>query len=235
MKRRRISCIAIDDEPLALMVISRFCERRGDIDLKTFSEPRVGIEQIRQMKPDLVLLDIEMNSISGLDVASALPCDCCFIFTTAHARYALDGFDLDAVDFLHKPFAYERFDQAIDKARRRIDARHGHEAENLVVKQEYNSISIPYGDILYVEAMGNYVKILRRSGGYVLSRTGINALSEMLPSPQFLRVHRSYIIPLHGVEHFSKREVKISGRAAPIPIGRRYADSTYEILCGMGN
>lgn len=110
MKTRRISCIAIDDEPLALLVISRFCERRGDIDLKTFSEPRVGIEQIRLLKPDLVLLDIEMNSISGLDVAGALPCECCFIFTTAHAQYALDGFDLDAVDFLHKPFAYERFD-----------------------------------------------------------------------------------------------------------------------------
>ena len=117
MKTRRISCIAIDDEPLALLVISRFCERRGDIDLKTFSEPRVGIEQIRLLKPDLVLLDIEMNSISGLDVAGALPCECCFIFTTAHAQYALDGFDLDAVDFLHKPFAYERFDQA-----RRADA-----------------------------------------------------------------------------------------------------------------
>lgn len=235
MKKRRISCIAIDDEPLALLVISRFCERRGDIDLKTFSEPRVGIEQIRQTKPDLVLLDIEMNSISGLDVAGALPCECCFIFTTAHAQYALDGFDLDAVDFLHKPFAYERFDQAIDKARRRIDARRGHETENLVVKQEYNNISIPYGDILYVEAMGNYVKILRRSGGYVLSRTGINALSEMLPSPQFMRVHRSYIIPLQGVEHFSKREVKITGRAAPIPVGRRYADSTYEILSHMND
>ncbi len=227
---KKISCIAIDDEPLALLVISRFCERRGGIDLTTFSEPRIGLEEIRRRRPDLVFLDIEMNSISGLDVAQSLPRDSCFIFTTAHAQYAIAGFDLDAVDFLHKPFAYERFEQAIEKACRRIGARRTKEPETLVVKQEYNSISIPMDDILCVEAMGNYVKIVRRSGGYVLSRTGIKVLSEMLPQNLFLRIHRSYVIPLRGVEYFSKREVKITGRAAPIPIGKRYADEVYQIL-----
>lgn len=231
---KKISCIAVDDEPLALLVISRFCERRGDIDLATFSEPRIGLEEIMRRKPDLVLLDIEMNSISGLDMAGSLPRECCFIFTTAHAQYAINGFDLDAVDFLHKPFAYERFEQAIEKARRRIHARRARKTDYLVVKQEYSNISIPMDDILYVEAMGNYVKILRRSGGYVLSRTGIQALSGQLPADRFLRVHRSYIIPLRGVEHFSKREVKITGRAAPIPIGRRYADTAYEALANCG-
>lgn len=230
MKMDRISCIAVDDEPLALLVISRFCERRGDIDLVTFNEPRIGLDEIMRRKPDLVLLDIEMNSISGLDMAGSLPRECCFIFTTAHAQYAINGFDMDAVDFLHKPFAYERFEQAIEKARRRIHTRRTIKTDNLVVKQEYNNISIPMDDILYVEAMGNYVKILRRSGGYVLSRTGIQALSGQLPAGRFLRVHRSYIIPLHGVEYFSKREVKIAGRAVPVPIGRRYADTAYDVL-----
>ncbi len=106
---KKFSCIAIDDEPLALLVITQFCERFGNLDLSTFSEPRIGLEEIKRHKPDLVFLDIEMNSINGLDIAHALPRECCFIFTTAHAQYALNGFDLDAVDFLHKPFAYERF------------------------------------------------------------------------------------------------------------------------------
>ena len=104
---KKFSCIAIDDEPLALLVITQFCERFGNLDLSTFSEPRIGLEEIKRHKPDLVFLDIEMNSINGLDIAHALPRECCFIFTTAHAQYALNGFDLDAVDFLHKPFAYE--------------------------------------------------------------------------------------------------------------------------------
>ena len=100
---KKIKCIAIDDEPLALLVISQFCERKGNI----------GLEEIIRKKPDLVFLDIEMNSISGLDIAHILPHDTCFIFTTAHAQYALDGFDLNATDFLHKPFSYERFEKAI--------------------------------------------------------------------------------------------------------------------------
>ena len=118
---KKFSCIAIDDEPLALLVITQFCERFGNLDLSTFSEPRIGLEEIKRHKPDLVFLDIEMNSINGLDIAHALPRECCFIFTTAHAQYALNGFDLDAVDFLHKPFAYERFKKAVEKAIRRIE------------------------------------------------------------------------------------------------------------------
>lgn len=228
---RKISCIAIDDEPLALLVISRFCERRGGIDLTTYSEPRIGLEEIVRRKPDLVFLDIEMNSTSGLEMVHSLPEECCFIFTTAHAQYALKGFDLDAVDFLHKPFAYERFEQAMEKAVRRIDARRrSREPDNIVVKQEYNSISIPLDDITYVEAMGNYVKISRRSGGYVLSRTSIKSLSEMLPSDMFLRVHRSYIVPIKGVERFTKREICVAGHPMPLPIGKRYADEVYSLL-----
>ena len=117
---KKIKCIAIDDEPLALLVISQFCERKGNIELTTYCEPKIGLEEIIRKKPDLVFLDIEMNSISGLDIAHILPHDTCFIFTTAHAQYALDGFDLNATDFLHKPFSYERFEKAIEKAFRQI-------------------------------------------------------------------------------------------------------------------
>lgn len=131
---RTLKCIAIDDEPMALLVIEQFCRRKGGMEVTGFSEPRVGLEAIRRSKPDLVFLDIQMNSISGLKIADILPRECLFIFTTAHAQYALEGFNLDAVDFLHKPFAYERFEVAVGKALRRIEIHHPATSECLVVK-----------------------------------------------------------------------------------------------------
>ncbi len=129
---KNITCIAIDDEPMALLVVEQFCRRKGGMELTTFSEPRVGLEEICRRKPDLVFLDIQMNSLNGLEIADRLPRECCFIFTTAYAEYALDGFDLDAVDFLHKPFSYERFEVAVEKALRRIHARRPSTSESLV-------------------------------------------------------------------------------------------------------
>ena len=177
---RTITCIAIDDEPMALLVIEQFCRRKGGMELTTYSEPHVGLEEIRRRKPDLVFLDIQMNSISGLEIADLLPRECCFIFTTAHAQYALDGFNLDAVDFLHKPFAYERFEIAVEKAIRRLEARPAAVPDCLVVKQEYSNVSIALEDILYIEALGNYIKIFRSSGGYVLSHTNLKSIQKML-------------------------------------------------------
>lgn len=162
-----LKCVAIDDEPMALLVIEQFCKRKGGMELTTFSEPHIGLKEIRRTNPDLVFLDIHMDSISGLDIAGTLPEGCCFIFTTAYAEYALEGFNLDAVDFLHKPFSYERFEIAVEKVLRRIEFRRSSVPECLVVKQEYSNVNIPLSDILYIEALGNYVKIVRSSGDTV--------------------------------------------------------------------
>ena len=115
-----IKCVAIDDEPLALDIIEKFCQRIGNIELKKFSNPTIGLEEIRRSRPDIVFLDIEMDGINGIAIASQLPEDTCFIFTTAYLKYALDGYDLDAVDYLHKPFSFNRFQTAFSKALRRI-------------------------------------------------------------------------------------------------------------------
>ena len=168
---KTIRCIAIDDEPMALLVIEQFCRRKGGLSLETFSEPHVGLETIRRTRPELVFLDIRMNGMDGLEVAQALPKGCCLIFTTAYAQYALDGFDLDAVDFLHKPFAYERFVRAVDKALRRIEARaKSDRTETVTLKQEYNNVVIPVDEILYLEAMENYTKVHRRNGIHSLAQ-----------------------------------------------------------------
>ena len=176
---RKINCIAIDDEPIALFIIKQFCDRKGGMEITTFCDPRIGLEEIIRTKPDLVFLDIEMNGLNGLDVAKALPVECTLIFTTAHAKYALDGFNLDAVDFLHKPIAYKRFERAVEKAMLHIGGltEPWNEAmqENIVVKQDYTSITVPISDIFYIEAMENYSKIFRICGENIISRLNIKA------------------------------------------------------------
>lgn len=229
---RTISCIAIDDEPMALLVIEQFCRRRGGLELTTFSEPRVGLEEIRRRKPDLVFLDIQMNSLNGLEIADTLPRECCFIFTTAYAEYALEGFNLDAVDFLHKPFSYERFEVAVEKALRRIGARRSLPVECLVVKQEYSNVSIPLGDILYIEALGNYVKIVRSSGGHVLTRTNLKNITDSLPDGTFLRIHRSYVVAVSSVVSFTRTKVVLRGHDEGLPVGAQYAAQVLEALGG---
>lgn len=225
-----LKCVAIDDEPMALLVIEQFCKRKGGMELTTFSEPHIGLKEIRRTNPDLVFLDIHMDSISGLDIAGTLPEGCCFIFTTAYAEYALEGFNLDAVDFLHKPFSYERFEIAVEKVLRRIEFRRSSVPECLVVKQEYSNVNIPLSDILYIEALGNYVKIVRSSGGHVLTRTNLKAITDLLPDKTFLRIHRSYVVSVSSVVSFTRTKVELSGVSELLPVGAQYAGQVVEVL-----
>ena len=230
-----LTCIAIDDEPMALLIIEEFCKRKGNITLSTYSEPSIGLKAIREQLPDLVFLDIQMNGMNGLEIANTLPETCCFIFTTAHAHYALEGFNLDAVDFLHKPFSYERFVTAVDKAeRRRVEAIEAPvHSETIVVKQEYCNVTIPVDDIMYIEALGNYVKLFRKSGGYVLSHTNMKSIQTLLPSSKFLRIHRSFIVALNKVDKFTRNSIQLQGREGLLPIGKKYIDAVSETLSTM--
>lgn len=219
-----IRCVAIDDEPLALDVIQKFCQRIGQVELKTSTDPQEGLEIIRQCHPDIVFLDIEMEGTNGLDLAAQLPKECCFIFTTAYLRYALNGFDLDAVDYLHKPFAFSRFQTAFSKAMRRI----GREAmksttQSIVVKQEYKNITIPLDDILYVEAVESYSKIYRATEKSVLSRILLKNLCTMLPQESFLRIHRSFIVSKSKIKSFNKQEITLCN-GKTLPVGRQYVE-----------
>ena len=171
-----------------------------------------------------------MDSISGLDIAGTLPEGCCFIFTTAYAEYALEGFNLDAVDFLHKPFSYERFEIAVEKVLRRIEFRRSSVPECLVVKQEYSNVNIPLNDILYIEALGNYVKIVRSSGGHVLTRTNLKAITDLLPDKTFLRIHRSYVVSVSSVVSFTRTKVELNGVPELLPVGAQYAGQVVEVL-----
>lgn len=226
---RKIVCVAIDDEPIALSIISQFCKRLGNIDLDTYSDPQEGLHAILAKNPDIVLLDIEMKDINGLSIAKKIGDKTVFIFTTAYLKYALDGFDLDAADFLHKPFSFDRFRTAMEKAERRLEYRETVDAKNhtIIVKQEYANVLIRVSDIEYIEAMENYAKIYLCSGNCIVSRSSMKNVMSLLPPADFIRIHRSYIIPVTKIAAFNKQSLKLYS-GSTFPVGRQYVADLLE-------
>lgn len=226
---RRVSCIAIDDEPIALSIISQFCKRLDNIDLDTYSDPQQGLDAIFAKKPDIVLLDIKMKDINGLSIAKKIGDKTVFIFTTAYLKYALDGFNLDAVDFLHKPFSFDRFRTAMEKAERRMEYKEAVGAKNrtIIVKQEYANVSIRVNDIEYIEAMENYAKIYLCTGKCIVSHNSMKNVMSLLPAADFIRIHRSYIIPVTKISTFNKQSLKLYSGSI-FPVGRQYVNELLE-------
>lgn len=236
MKFNLLKAIAIDDEPVALSIIAEYCRRLGDIELSVFSDPVEGLSAVKRERPDLVFLDVEMNGLSGIDVASELPERTNFIFTTAYARFAIDGFELNAVDFLHKPFTFDRFSVAVGKVRELMRMRDAAEREQensgerreITLKVEYRNVKIPVSEIVYVESMDNYVKIHLPVGDPVVSQISMKEMCAMLPEDGFVRIHRSYIVPVGKVTSYTRRQVSLSSGDVILPVGRVYADGFLE-------
>lgn len=225
-----LKCIAIDDEPIALSIISRYCKQRGGIELETYSSPRIGMKRICEWMPDIVFLDIEMNGASGIELARQLPPSCCLIFTTAYAHYALDGFEVNAVDFLHKPYFYERFNRAMQKTEQWL---HMHDllqvaesaTRQLMLKSEYKNVALSVDTILYIESIDNYVKVHLADGTSVLSKISLRAVEEQLPQGEFVRIHRSFLVPRSRITGFSRSEVVLGRNGKTLPIGKKYMDN----------
>lgn len=224
------NCIAIDDEPIALSIIEQFCQRHGGLELRTFSEPQAGLSEIRRSKPEIVFLDIEMAEVNGLQIARQLPQTCSFIFTTAYTGYAVDGFNLDAADFLHKPFSYDRFCKAVSRAMQKAEfLKSKEQTRSIVVKREYANVLIPVAEIIYIEAMENYVKIYREAGVCTVSRMSLKSIVELLPADDFVRIHRSYVVAKNKILSFSKHSVLLPPYVE-LPVGRLYADKVSQVL-----
>lgn len=223
-----MKCIAIDDEPVALSVISQFCKRIGDIELSVYSDPVVGINRVIETIPDIVFLDIEMNGISGIELAKSLPKGTCLIFTTAYAQFALDGFELNAIDYLHKPFSFSRFEKAVQKAKDLLQMQILAQKSTLpdveiTVKVEYQNVRIAVADIQYIEAMDNYIKIYMMDARPVVSQMNLKKILQLLPEEEFVRVHKSYIVPVRKIAGFTKKYLILTYKSIEIPIGRSYA------------
>lgn len=222
-----IKCVAIDDEPIALNIIQEYCKRFGDVDLQCFTSPIEGMECVKTTRPDIVFLDIEMNSHNGVELAKDMPEESCVIFTTAYPQYALDGFNVDAVDFLHKPVFYPRFEHAIQKALILLNAKKGKASrrDTITLKMEYKTVVIDVDDISYVEAMDNYVKVFRSGQSTIVSQITMKEMESLLSPDRFIRVHRSFIVALHAIDKFSNRQIFLKSYDRHIPVGRTYTES----------
>lgn len=222
-----IKCVAIDDEPIALSIIQEYCRRFDNIELQCFTSPIEGMACIKHTLPDIVFLDIEMNSHNGVQLAKEIPDGTCVIFTTAYSEYALDGFNVDAVDFLHKPIFYPRFERAVQKALLLINAKRasGLRRDTLTLKVEYKTVVVEVDDISYVEAMDNYVKVFRPGLPVIISQITMKEIENVLPANRFIRVHRSFIVSLNAIEKFSNRRIFLKNYDNYIPVGRTYTEA----------
>ena len=221
-----IKCIAIDDEPIALSIIQEYCKNYGEIDLETYTSPIAGMERIKSVCPDIVFLDIEMNSHNGVALARELPMGTCLIFTTAYSQYALDGFNVDAVDFLHKPIFYPRFERAMEKAIKWLGKKEDKpQRETITLKVEHKNVVVDIDDITFIEAMDNYVKVFRRGLPMVLSQITMKDMESILPTDRFNRVHRSFIVSLNAIDKFSNRKIYLLNSDRTIPVGRKYIET----------
>lgn len=220
-----MKCIAIDDEPLALKLLVRYCSQVPSIQLLgTYTDPMEGIARVRSARPDLIFIDIRMPEISGIHVARLFEQTTLVIFTTAHKEYAIEGFDVNAVDYLLKPFSFERFLKAYNKAEQRFIAMFTEQptdSKTIFIKYNYRNVQIPVQDIIYIEAFDNSVKIITLDKTYMPVMT-MKTILRRLPETGFARVHKSFIVPVGKIKSFDNKQVIIDRKK--LPVGRRYRD-----------
>jgi DNA-binding LytR/AlgR family response regulator len=226
-----LNTIAIDDEMPALNVIETFCKKLPFINLvKSFHKAGEAIRYLQQHPVDLLFIDIQMPSHNGIKLFQSVEQDSMAIFTTAYSEYAVEGFQVNAVDYLLKPFSFERFKLAAERALQLYQLRKQASvagAQYLFVRADYNLIKIAFHEILFIEGLDDYLKIHRDGQPPVIARMTMKAILEKLPVSDFIRVHRSYIIPLKRIEQIRNRMIVIGNEE--IPLGNSYADAFYKI------
>jgi two-component system, LytTR family, response regulator len=228
-----IRCIAIDDEPLALAVITKYASETPALRLeKTFTDPFEAANYLKVHPVDLIFLDIQMPDVSGIRFFESLAVKPLVIFTTAFSEYAVKGFELEALDYLVKPVKYDRFLQAVGRAEKILEKKAvpGKPGEEYIfVKSEYQSVRIVVEDILYIEGLDDYIKIhLRNRPKPVLSLMSLKGILEKLPHDRFLRVHRSYIVPVRLVRSVHNRMISLG--SVEVPVGETYVKAVQEWL-----
>mgnify|MGYP001268980634 CR=1 FL=1 len=203
-----LSCIAVDDEPLALRVVAEFAARHPALHLlRTFTDPLEAKTFLVHESVDLLFLDVNMLETNGVDFARSLSPRPLLIFTTAHKAYALDGFELDSVDYLLKPFDYTRFERAIEKALARRSPQDYRPF--IAVYEGYQLVKIHLDEIECLESMQDYVKIHLINGRTILTLSTLKAMHERLPQNTFIRVHRSYIVAVPHIISFSNKKIQL--------------------------
>jgi DNA-binding LytR/AlgR family response regulator len=232
----KIRTIAVDDEPLALQLLTGYIRKTPFLELTgAFDNPLDALELIRESEPDLLFLDIQMPDLTGTEFARTLENGPRIIFITAFDQYALEGFRLDAVDYILKPYSYQEFLIAANKALKIISLEQKPEAtietsaDYLFVKSEYKIRRIRYDLILYIEGLRDYIKIyVKGEPRAILSLNTLRALESKLPSDRFMRVHRSFIVNLDQIETIDRSRIVFGDTY--VPISDQYREKFQEFL-----
>ena len=239
-------CIAIDDEPLALRQIKSYIDRIEWLQLVALcSRANEAKQLLMEERVDLLFVDINMPDINGLDLVRSLENPPMVIFTTAYAEYAVEGFRLDAVDYLLKPFSYEEFERAVNNAcslyelYRMRDMQSTPEVElsdevveekrdYISIKADYKVRMVRYCDIIYVESVGEYVRLHLTDGSKLVTLFRLKNMESALPSSNFMRVHRSYIVNLNRVSSYSRGKIYMdNGDDVPLSVNYREIFRSY--------
>ncbi|MBL7751592.1 MAG: response regulator transcription factor [Chitinophagaceae bacterium] len=228
-----LSCITIDDEPLGLTLLKQYIGKIPSLKLiGQFDDAVAGAEFLKKNEVDLLFIDINMPDITGIDLVRALERKPMTIFVTAFRKFAFEGFELDAIDYLLKPVDFERFEKAVRKAiefhaLRKAPQEGAQDA--LFVRSEYKLVRIPFGEILYIEALKDYLRIHRLNDKPVMTLMTIKALAEKLPENKFIRIHRSYIVSVNQIHSISNRKIRLP-QQLELPIGDSYLEAVQALV-----
>ena len=238
---QKLNVIIVDDEPLAIDVMTSHVSKIPQLHLvKTCSNAFEANEAINAHPIDLIFLDIQMPQLTGIDFLKSLTNPPMVIFTTAYSNYAIEGFELDAVDYLLKPISFERFlksvNRAIDEHAKSTTTGKGTVAEKdadfIFIKADKKLIKVKYDDILYIEGLKDYVIIRLKDGSRVITLQTMKSLESKLPSDRFKRIHRSYIVGISKIEALvgNMIEVKEKGQIKHLPVGKNYRDELLALV-----
>jgi DNA-binding LytR/AlgR family response regulator len=226
-----IRCIVLDDEPLAVSLLKEFISRVSFLELVgSFTDAVEAKAFLEKEKTDLVFLDIQMPDINGIQFYQSLTDKPMVIFTTAFSQYAVEGFNLNAADYLLKPFEYHRFVQAVYKVKEYYDFTMNQEMQltSIFVKADYQLVKINLKDILFIEGLDDYIRIHLSENKNILTLMSLKAIAEKLPLNEFVRIHRSYIVPLSRIEKIGSRKIEVAGKE--IPVGNSYAEEFFRVM-----
>jgi two-component system, LytTR family, response regulator len=228
-----MTCIAVDDEPLAIDLMETYISQVPGLELKgTFTDAISAWGYLQRNPVDLVFLDIQMPDISGIQLARSLnrrsPL---IIFTSAFSKYAVEGFNVDAVDYLLKPFEFSRFQDAVKKAKdfkEMYQASGTGEDQAIFVKSDYQNVRIATKDILYIEGFDDYIRIHLDAGKSISTLMSLKSILEKLPEQDFIRIHRSYIVPVKKIQRIHNQMIQLENKE--LPIGKSYVEYIKSLL-----
>lgn len=228
-----LRCIVLDDEIHAVKLLADYVARTNGLELElSTTDPATAINLIHDGNIDLIFLDIQMPDLTGIEVMNIIrQSRTKVILTTAYPEYALSGFEYDAIDYLLKPVTFERFLVAVNKARERISFRSLEAPDHIFVKVEHRLQKVLFSSIFYIEGLGDYV-ILHTTAGKILSLERMKNMEEILPSGNFLRIHKSYIINIGQIDFLEKGRIIINKEY--LPIGESYKEKVRQRL-GLGS